>query len=74
MGIERHDGHGGVGVWYDVEKHMGENDFIVFCGATLGNLTDGYYRPLLHRVVRTLWSPASYFCSALVFNWVRNFY
>jgi len=44
---------GGRGKWIDVEKFMEEDDVAVFVGNTMGHVSNGYYRPMLHKVVRT---------------------
>eukprot|EP01102_Stenamoeba_stenopodia_P007348 TRINITY_DN2060_c0_g1_i1.p1 TRINITY_DN2060_c0_g1~~TRINITY_DN2060_c0_g1_i1.p1 ORF type:complete len:245 (-),score=54.38 TRINITY_DN2060_c0_g1_i1:90-824(-) len=43
---------GGRGKWIDVEKLMAEDDVAVFVGNTMGHVSNGYYRPMLHKVSR----------------------
>ena len=48
-------GNHGKGKWVNIEKYMKPNDFIVFVGNAMADLTNSYYRPLFHRVERPAW-------------------
>ena len=43
--------------WVQIEKQMGADEVLIFPGDSLEMLTDGAYRPLVHRVVN--WSHAT---------------